>query len=233
MNIKNFFKPTLSKLLIFVFIAVFYLFFASETTCGASLFFSFCYKAHGFPFSYFMTGDVDWLDKTPNALFLGKYFGKSGNALFNAPALAIDILLIYLLSCFLGLFINVKKLKRDSNKKIKSWFCRLFLCLFFWLFPEESQLHTWTLALTCKKWTAWNLLSGQQQFCSCREIQHLLDKRQKSCANLFFSRCQIWKLRLHLIFLKTSAQWTLTGNRSIILHCCLWRNSLLCLLSAV
>lgn len=108
MNAKEFFKPTILKIIIFLFIGVIYLYFAGESACGASLFFAFCYKAYGFPFLYLVTGDVDSSFIYIKTIFLGEYFKKSGNFLFNPEALILDMALIYLLACFISLpFKNV------------------------------------------------------------------------------------------------------------------------------
>ena len=116
MNVKEFFKPTILNILIFVFVAVFYLYFAGESACGASLYFAFCYKAYGFPFLYMVTGDIDSSLGYIKTLFLGEYFKKSGNILFNSAALIFDIALIYLLACFISLLIKNMKARHDAPK---------------------------------------------------------------------------------------------------------------------
>ena len=100
MNLKEFIKPTTLKILIFLIIGVLYLYFAGESVCGASFAFTFCYKAYGFPFSYIVTGNIDTASGYIKTLFLGKYFSNSGNILFNPAALILNLILIYISTCF-------------------------------------------------------------------------------------------------------------------------------------
>jgi len=108
MNLKEFIKPSIFKIFIFLIIAVFYLYFAKEDACGAGLFFAFCYKAYGFPFSYLVTGNIDAASGHIKTLILGEYFSKSGNFLFNTLALLLDLALIYVLACFLDMLFDRK-----------------------------------------------------------------------------------------------------------------------------
>lgn len=114
MNAKEFIKPTLLKILIFIFIGIFYLYFAKEDVCGAGFMFAFCYNAYGFPFSYMASGNIDAALGYLKTLFLGKFFIKSGNFLFNYATLFLDILLIYLLSCFISALVKDFKTKSES-----------------------------------------------------------------------------------------------------------------------
>ena len=109
MNVKNFLKPTFFKVIIFLFVGVVYLYFARESVSAAGLSFAFFYTAYGFPFQYLITGDIDKISSIVRELFLGNYFSKYGNFLFNPVAFALDIVLIYLFSCFMEvLFEKVK-----------------------------------------------------------------------------------------------------------------------------
>ena len=107
MNAKEFLKPSILKISIFLFIGVFYLYFAKESTCAAGFSFAFCYIEHGFPFSYIISGDIDAASGYLKTLFFGKFFFKSGNFLFNYAALLLDIIFIYLLSCFISRFFKI------------------------------------------------------------------------------------------------------------------------------
>ncbi len=109
MNVKEFLKPTILKILIFTFIGAFYLYFARESVCAAGLFFAFCYNAYGFPLYYLVAGNI--APGHVNTLFLGEYFTKSGNFLFNPATLFLDAILIYLLSCFMSLLFKNTKSK--------------------------------------------------------------------------------------------------------------------------
>lgn len=111
MDVKKFMKPDVSKALIFLFIAVFYLYFAMESACGVSLFFAFCYKAYGFPFLYMVAGDINTALGYIKTLPLGNYFSKFGNFLFNPFALILDLILIYLMACFMSMLFTFRKIK--------------------------------------------------------------------------------------------------------------------------
>lgn len=111
MSIKELLKPTAPKALIFLFIAVFYLYFAGESACGIGFFFAFCYKAYGFPFLYVVAGDINTASGYIKTLPLGDYFSKFGKFLFNPLALILDIFLIYLLACFISTLFIFQKIK--------------------------------------------------------------------------------------------------------------------------
>ena len=115
MNTKDFFKPNIFKILVFLFISLFYLYFAGETGCGAGFGFTLCYKAYGFPFFYAMTGDYSIIQSYTGTLFLGKYFLKYGSLNFNALALLFDAILIYILACMIGSLMNVKRIKNQDG----------------------------------------------------------------------------------------------------------------------
>ena len=115
MNIKEFFKPSVLKIFIFIIIAIFYLYFAGETGCGAGFGFSLCYKAYGFPFFYAMTGDEGIVRNIAESSFLGNYFSKFGILNFNALALLVDVILIYSLACIIGSLLNVKGNKNQDD----------------------------------------------------------------------------------------------------------------------
>lgn len=111
MNAKEFLKPNIFKILTFIFIGIFYLYFAGESVCGVSFLFAFCYKAYGFPFLYLITGDINDVSGYVKTLFLGKYFSKFGNLFFNLAALVLDIVLIYLLACLMSMIFNKKNVE--------------------------------------------------------------------------------------------------------------------------
>lgn len=114
MNAKEFLKPSVFKVLAFVFIGIFYLYSAGEDACGAGLFFAFCYRAYGFPFLYLVTGQIDNASSYIKTLPLGEYFSKTGNFLFNPAVFLLDIALIYLLACLISILFN----KNKSNIEI-------------------------------------------------------------------------------------------------------------------
>ena len=91
--------------------AIIFLYLAKENVCGAGLFFAFCYKAHGFPFLYIVTGNIDTAYGYLKTLALGSYFTKSGNFLFNIPAFILDAVLIYLLTCLISILFRKIKIK--------------------------------------------------------------------------------------------------------------------------
>ena len=70
------------------------------------LVFSFCYKAYGFPFLYAVTGQVDAASGYLKTLPLGNFFSRYGNFLFNIPAFVVDVALIYIVACFVFLFLE-------------------------------------------------------------------------------------------------------------------------------
>jgi len=111
MNVKVLLKPSVLKIVIFSILGIIFLYLASEKACAAGLSFSFCYKAYGFPFHYIATGDVDIAHGYLKTITLGRYFSKYGKFLFNGVALAIDIILIYLIACFVSLPFKNMKLK--------------------------------------------------------------------------------------------------------------------------
>ncbi|MBI3034860.1 hypothetical protein HYY71_00920 [Candidatus Woesearchaeota archaeon] len=109
MNVKEFLKPSGLKILIFLFIGIVYSYFAKESVCAVSFFFAFCYNAHGFPFQYMITGGIEGASSNANKFFLGEYFGRFGGFLFNPVAFALNLVLVYLLACFISiLFKNMK-----------------------------------------------------------------------------------------------------------------------------
>ena len=112
MNLKEFIKPSAFKILASLFIGVFYLYFAVEDVCAVSLFFAFCYKAYGFPFSYIVAGDVGSAFGHIKTMPFGAYFVKSGNYLLNLVALALDFVLIYLLACVMAMMLSNAEVKR-------------------------------------------------------------------------------------------------------------------------
>lgn len=103
MNAKEILKPDIFKIFIFLFIGIIYLYFAKESVCAVSFYFAFCYNAYGFPFQYMVDGNIESAYSQIKASFLGEYFNKSGNILFNPAAFALDLALIYLLACFIYL----------------------------------------------------------------------------------------------------------------------------------
>ncbi|MBS3105536.1 hypothetical protein J4234_04720 [Candidatus Woesearchaeota archaeon] len=114
MHIKQSLKPNILKISIFLFIGIVYLYFAKESVCAASLFFAFCYNAYGFPFSYLASGNVDAAAGHIKTLSLGGYFSKHGSVLFNPFALFLNLVLIYLLSCFIAYLLKNTKLSIKS-----------------------------------------------------------------------------------------------------------------------
>ena len=109
MNAKDFFKPSFFKIAVFAFFSVIFLYLAKETVSAIGLSFAIFYSAYGFPFQYLITGDIGSLSGIINAIFLGNYFGKYGNFLFNPFAFLLDIVLIYSLSCFISFILRKKK----------------------------------------------------------------------------------------------------------------------------
>ncbi len=109
MNVKEFLKPNLLKISIFLFIGIFFLYFAKERVSAAGFGFAFFYESYGFPLTYLIIGNTDSASGHIRTLFLGNYFSKYGNFLFNPLALTIDIILIYLLACFLELLFKYTK----------------------------------------------------------------------------------------------------------------------------
>ena len=116
MNIKEFIKPSILKILLFFAIAILSLYLTKENACGISVFFAFCYNAYGFPFFYAVTGQIDAASGYIKTLPLGSFFSKSGNFLFNAPSLILDAVLIYLLACLISISLEKLKLKINIKK---------------------------------------------------------------------------------------------------------------------
>lgn len=120
MNVKEFLKPSGLKILILIPMVIFYFNIANESTCGASFFFTFCYKVYGFPFRYMVSGDIKSAASYVSTLFLGNYFNQYGIFLLNFLSLAFDAILLYLLVCIISmLFKNIiTKLhhKKQSRK---------------------------------------------------------------------------------------------------------------------
>ena len=120
MNVKELLKPNALKILIFLSIGIVYLYFAVENICGVSFYFAFCYKAYGFPLSYMVIGDVNSAFGYIKTLFLGNYFTKSKNFLFNPLSLILNIISIYALTCFIAELFKNMKIKLHSKPKIKT-----------------------------------------------------------------------------------------------------------------
>lgn len=120
MNVKTLLrqllKPTILKILIFLFIGFFSMYFTREGACGASLFFSFCYEAYGFPFFYAVTGDINDASGYINTLFLGEYFVKSGKFLLNPMAFMLDLILLYVFSCIMAALFEHTKSRMYKNQ---------------------------------------------------------------------------------------------------------------------
>ena len=113
MKIKEFLKPNILNIGIFVLIGIFYLFLAGQKTCGAGYSFDFCYKTTGFPLQYILTGDINSASALIKEIPLGSYFIKSGNALLNPAAFALDVVFIYLLSCFISFLFRNMEIKKS------------------------------------------------------------------------------------------------------------------------
>lgn len=111
MDIREFLKPTLFKFLIFLIVSIFYLYFANESICGVGFSFAFCYNSYGFPLAYLISGDLDNSMGHIQTLPFAKFFYKSGGFLFRPTTLLIDILLVYLLACFMALLFRIQKSK--------------------------------------------------------------------------------------------------------------------------
>ena len=109
MRLNKFLKPNILKITVFLFICLVYLYLAAESACGAGFGFTICYKAYGFPFQYLATGDINTAINILNSSPLGAYFGKIGNFLFNPVSLALDLALIYLISCIISFVFENKK----------------------------------------------------------------------------------------------------------------------------
>jgi len=116
MNVKTLLKPTTLKILMFLSISVFFLYFAREGACGASFFFSFCYNAYGFPFLYLVTGDINDASGYIDTLFLGGYFVKAGKFLLNPLSFMLDLITLYLFSCIVLALFEYVKSKIYKNK---------------------------------------------------------------------------------------------------------------------
>ena len=86
-------------------------YFFSEKICGASFLFAFCYKSYGFPFHYIITGDVDIASGYIKTTFLGAYFIKIKNILFNPLSFVIDSIVNYIISCLVSLLFENKKFR--------------------------------------------------------------------------------------------------------------------------
>ena len=114
MGIKNFLKPSIFKLTIFIFVGIFYLYFIKEGVSAAGFNFAFFYNAYGFPFQYLITGDTSNLSGITNEMFLGNYFTKYGTALINPIALVLNIMLIYLLACIMSMLFAKMKVKSGN-----------------------------------------------------------------------------------------------------------------------
>lgn len=108
MKIKKLLKPNAFKISVFIFVGIFYLYFAVESICGVSFFFAFCYKAHGFPFPYMVSGDIEAASINIKTSFLGNYFTKQGTFLVNPAVFLLDLVLIYILACFIDILFNKK-----------------------------------------------------------------------------------------------------------------------------
>ena len=111
MRIGKLLKPTILKLIVFLFIGLVYLYLAAESVCGVGLTFVICYKAYGFPFQYLATGDVGSAINIINASAFGSYFNKVGKFLLNPVYLALDLALIYLASCLISMIFENKSTK--------------------------------------------------------------------------------------------------------------------------
>lgn len=115
MNLREFFKPTALKILIFAFVGIAYLYFASVSVSAAGFGFAFFYNEYGFPFQYLITGNRSNLSGLTHEMFLGNYFAKYGSVLLNPAALALDAALIYLLACMMSiLFAKMKPIAKNS-----------------------------------------------------------------------------------------------------------------------
>ncbi len=111
MRIKEFLKPSVFKVIMFLFVGVFYLYLAKEEVSAVGLYFSMNYKTYGFPFSYMVTGNIDAASDYTSTLFLGSYFSKFGKVLLNPAALMLNAISIYLLSCLISMLLFKKELK--------------------------------------------------------------------------------------------------------------------------
>ncbi len=117
MDVKEFLKPTGFKISTFLFTGIIFLYFAKESVCAVSFFFVFCYNAYGFPFQYMITGNIESASSNIKTLFLGESFNTYGNFLFNTVTLISDLILVYLLACFMSmLFRNMKFKYRFFDK---------------------------------------------------------------------------------------------------------------------
>jgi len=112
---KNFLKPTVFKAAIFLFVGILYIYFARENVSAAGFGFAFFYTAYGFPFQYLITGNINNISGIVRDLFLGNHFSRHGNFLFNPLAFALDIILIYLFSCFMGVLLGKMKASGKNN----------------------------------------------------------------------------------------------------------------------
>ena len=120
-KISDILKPNIPKILVFLSLGIALLYFVKEDICGVFLFFGFCYKAYGFPLLYILSGNIEVAAGQAKTVFLGKYFIKSGNLLFNPAALILDLALTYLFSCLAVVFFNYLKKSLRNLKKSLFW----------------------------------------------------------------------------------------------------------------
>lgn len=114
MQLGKLLKPTIFKIIVFLFIGFVYLYLAAESVCGVGLTFVICYKAYGFPFQYLATGDIDSAINIINASTFGSYFNKVGKFLLNPVSLVLDLALIYIASCFISMIFENKLIKKQE-----------------------------------------------------------------------------------------------------------------------
>ena len=118
MKIKEAFRPNAFKAITFIFICFLYLYLAKQSACAVGFGFVLCYNLYGTPFPYLITGDLDIASAELRELFLGSYFSQYETFYFNPATLALNLITVYLISCFVYYLIGGTKLS-DSFKKHK------------------------------------------------------------------------------------------------------------------
>ncbi|MBI4452517.1 hypothetical protein HY637_03745 [Candidatus Woesearchaeota archaeon] len=113
-KVKEFLKPTILKMVIFIIANAFIFYLSKESVCGVIFYFPFCYNAYGLPLSYAISGDIETAAGHIKTLPLGNYYSKAGSFLLNPSAFVFDMLFAYLAACLIAMLLktlNFKALK--------------------------------------------------------------------------------------------------------------------------
>ena len=109
-------KPTKLQILITAFIILFFGFYVKESICAASIFFAFCINEHGFPFTSMMTGHIGSVpQEILEGRFLGRFFIRKGNILFNPALIFLNIAVYHLFASFLFYISNIKNMGQTNK----------------------------------------------------------------------------------------------------------------------